>query len=786
MAINLENKFYYLDGGMGTTLQQSLLQLGEKPEVLNITEPEEIVKIHRTFIEMGSDIVYSNTFGCNRHKMSDAGYSIEEMIQAALKNAKKAAEGTSAKVALDIGPIGEMMEPSGVLSFEEAYDIIKEQVLAGKDLADLVVLETMTDLYEVKAAILAVKENCDLPLFVTMSFEENQRTFTGCSIESFGRTVEGLGADAIGVNCSLGPIELYPIIERLSKNTRLPLIVKANAGLPDPVTNEYLLGPKDFAIAMKKIAELGVQILGGCCGTTPEYIKEMIAEVEGSPLKREIPLLQAAVCTPTQFVPINDVRVIGERINPTGKKRFKQALINNEMDYIIGQAVEQVDAGAPILDVNVGLPEIDEPSFMIKTVKALQSVVDVPLQIDSSNRGAIESGLRIYNGKPILNSVNGEQESMDSILPFVKKYGACVVGLTLDENGIPATGEGRFAIAEKILKEAEKYGIPKEDVFIDCLTLTVSAEQSSARETLKAMRLVKEKLGLKLVLGVSNISFGLPNRELINENFLVQAMQAGLDLPIINPNKDIMMDAIAAFRVLNLNDIDSEDYIARFIDQGPKEEKKKAAGAKMTIGEAIAKGLKDDVKAMTLELLETKSEIEIIDTLLIPALDEVGKNYEKGVIFLPQLIKAATASQEAFEVIKGVIAEKGDASISKGTIVVATVKGDIHDIGKNIVKVILENYGYNMIDLGRDVPVQTVVDAVVENKVELVGLSALMTTTLVSMEETINAIRATGHPCKIMVGGAVLTEDYAMKIGADYYCKDANASVMAARDVFKE
>ena len=619
-----------------------------------------------------------------------------------------------------------------------------------------------------------------------MSFEENKRTFTGCSIESFGRTVEGLGADAIGVNCSLGPIELYPIIERLSKNTRLPLIVKANAGLPDPVTNEYLLGPKDFAIAMRKIAELGVQILGGCCGTTPEYIKEMIAEVEGTPLKREIPVLEAAVCTPTQFVPINDVRVIGERINPTGKKRFKQALINNEMDYIIGQAVEQVDAGAPILDVNVGLPEIDEPSFMIKTVKALQSVVDVPLQIDSSNRGAIESGLRIYNGKPILNSVNGEQESMDSILPFVKKYGACVVGLTLDENGIPATGEGRFAIAEKILKEAAKYGIPKEDVFIDCLTLTVSAEQSSARETLKAMRLVKEKLGLKLVLGVSNISFGLPNRELINENFLVQAMQAGLDLPIINPNKDIMMDAIAAFRVLNLNDIDSEDYIARFIDQGPKEEKKKAAGAKMTIGEAIAKGLKDDVKAMTLELLKTKSEIEIIDTLLIPALDEVGKNYEKGVIFLPQLIKAATASQEAFEVIKGVIAEKGDASISKGTIVVATVKGDIHDIGKNIVKVILENYGYNMIDLGRDVPVQTVVDAVVENKVELVGLSALMTTTLVSMEETINAIRKTGHPCKIMVGGAVLTEDYAMKIGADYYCKDANASVMAARDVFKE
>lgn len=787
MADKLENKFYYLDGGMGTTLQQSLLQIGEKPELLNITHPEEIIKIHKTFIEKGSDIIYSNTFGCNSHKMADAGYSVTELIQAALKNARKAVEGTSAKVALDIGPIGEMMEPSGVLSFDEAYEIIKEQVLAGKELADLVVLETMTDLYEVKAAVLAVKENCDLPLFVTMSFEENQRTFTGCSIESFGRTVEGLGVDAIGVNCSLGPIELYPIIERLSKNTTLPLIVKANAGLPDPVTNEYVLGPKDFAAAMKKIAELGVQILGGCCGTTPEYISEMIKEVKDVTFKREVPVLEAAVCTPTQFVPINDVRVIGERINPTGKKRFKQALINNEMDYIIGQAVEQVDAGAPILDVNVGLPEIDEQEFMIKTVKALQSVVDVPLQIDSSNRKAIESGLRYYNGKPILNSVNGEQESMDSILPFIKKYGACVVGLTLDENGIPQTGEGRFAIAEKILKEAMSYGIPKEDVFIDCLTLTVSAEQSSARETLKAMRLVKEKLGLKLVLGVSNISFGLPNRELINENFLVQAMQAGLDLPIINPNKDIMMDAIAAFRVLNMNDVDSEDYIARFIDQGPQEEKKsKAPGAKMTIGEAIAKGLKEDVKAMTYELLETNSEIEIIDTLLIPALDEVGKNYEKGVIFLPQLIKAATASQEAFEVIKAVIAEKGDTSISKGIIVVATVKGDIHDIGKNIVKVILENYGYNMIDLGRDVPVQTVVDAVLENKVELVGLSALMTTTLVSMEETIDAIRATGHPCKIMVGGAVLTEDYAMKIGADYYCKDANAGVAAARDVFKE
>lgn len=782
-----KNDFVYLDGAMGTMLQQSLLQLGERPEVLNITHPHEITQIHKSYIDAGSDIVYANTFGANAHKLEGCGYSVEEIIAAGIRNAKAACEGSDARVALDIGPLGEMLEPSGVLCFEDAYALFAQMVKAGVEAgADLIVFETMTDLYEMKAGVLAAKENSELPVFVTMTFEENKRTFTGCSIEAFALTAEGLGCDAIGINCSLGPDEILPIATTLSQHTSLPLIVKPNAGLPDPETNMYVMTAEAFGPAMAQMAQLGIKYLGGCCGTTEAYIRELVKHTASIPYEKKSNETIAAICTPTKTVTMDDVRVIGERINPTGKKRFKQALIDGDMDYILGQAMEQVEAGAHILDVNVGLPDIDEVAVMRRTVKALQSVVDVPLQIDSSDPEAIEAGLRVVNGKAIVNSVNGEQASMDRILPIVKKYGAAVVGLTLDENGIAQTAQGRFAVAQKILNEALKYGIPKEDVYIDCLTLTVSSEQQAAQVTLDAMELVKKRLGLKLVLGVSNISFGLPNRALINRSFLLLAMSKGLDLAIINPNSDPMMDAVFAYRVLYCKDIDADDYIARYVNETPHAAPSVVADAgapDMELSHAVQKGLKEEVRRLTMRELQTKSETEVIDRILIPALDEVGKNFEAGSIFLPQLIKAATASQAAFELIKEKIAESGEEQISKGKILLATVKGDIHDIGKNIVKVILENYGYQIVDLGRDVPPERVVETAIAQDIKLIGLSALMTTTLVTMEQTIRELRESGHDCKVMVGGAVLTESYAHKIGADYYAKDANEGVDIARRV---
>lgn len=782
-----KNDFVYLDGAMGTMLQQSLLQLGERPEVLNITHPHEITQIHKSYIAAGSDIVYANTFGANAHKLEGCGHSVEEIIAAGIRNAKAACEGSDARVALDIGPLGEMLEPSGVLCFEDAYALFAQMVKAGVEAgADLIVFETMTDLYEMKAGVLAAKENSELPVFVTMTFEENKRTFTGCSIEAFALTAEGLGCDAIGINCSLGPDEILPIATTLSQHTSLPLIVKPNAGLPDPETNMYVMTAEAFGPAMAQMAQLGIKYLGGCCGTTEAYIRELVKHTASIPYEKKSNETIAAICTPTKTVTMDDVRVIGERINPTGKKRFKQALIDGDMDYILGQAMEQVEAGAHILDVNVGLPDIDEVAVMRRTVKALQSVVDVPLQIDSSDPEAIEAGLRVVNGKAIVNSVNGEQASMDRILPIVKKYGAAVVGLTLDENGIAQTAQGRFAVAQKILNEALKYGIPKEDVYIDCLTLTVSSEQQAAQVTLDAMELVKKRLGLKLVLGVSNISFGLPNRALINRSFLLLAMSKGLDLAIINPNSDPMMDAVFAYRVLYCKDIDADDYIARYVNETPHAAPSVVADAgapDMELSHAVQKGLKEEVRRLTMRELQTKSETEVIDRILIPALDEVGKNFEAGSIFLPQLIKAATASQAAFELIKEKIAESGEEQISKGKILLATVKGDIHDIGKNIVKVILENYGYQIVDLGRDVPPERVVETAIAQDIKLIGLSALMTTTLVTMEQTIRELRESGHDCKIMVGGAVLTESYAHKIGADYYAKDANEGVDIARRV---
>lgn len=775
----LEKDFIFLDGAMGTMLQASGLEAGATPELLNLTNPTLIQSIHKKYIDAGSDIVYANTFGANSYKLH--GESVQKVISAAVENARKAC-GENALVALDIGPIGQLLEPSGTLEFEQAYEIFKEQIIAGKD-ADLIVFETMTDLYELKAAVLAAKENSDLPVMCTMTFEENQRTFTGCSISSMAITLSGLGVNAIGINCSLGPKQLVPLCDELLTWTELPIVLKPNAGLPDPVTNKYDVSPEEFAKEMRIAAEHGVKFLGGCCGTTPEFIKALKTELSDVIPQRLAFEKKAAICSPTNTVVINQPRIIGERINPTGKKLFKEALKNNDMGYILNQAIEQVKAGADVLDVNVGLPEIDEKAMMIKTIKEIQSVTDVPLQIDSTIPEVLESALRVYNGKPIVNSVNGEEKSLESVLPLVKKYSAAVVGLTLDQNGIPSKAEERFAIAEKILNRALEYGIPKEDVYIDCLTLTASAEQEAVMETLKALKMVKEKLGLKTVLGVSNISFGLPNRPIINQSFLTMAMTYGLDLPIINPNIDAMTGAVRAFKLLTNVDKNSVEFIWAYNDALPKTQTAANVNSEISLEYAIENGLKEASAEITAKLLETCDSMDIVNEKLIPALDKAGEQFEKGKIFLPQLILTAGAAQSAFAVIRDKILSSDSAPISKGKIVLATVKGDVHDIGKNIVKVLLENYGYDVIDLGKDVPCEEVVKAAIEHKVKLVGLSALMTTTLGSMEETIKLLHENNVNCKIVVGGAVLTPEYAKKIKADFYAKDAKETVDIAKQV---
>lgn len=776
-----EKDFIILDGGMGTQLQARGLKAGECPEVLSITYPEIVKDIHRSYINAGAMVVYSNTFGANRYKLEGCGYSVSEVVNASVSVAKSATEGTDALVALDIGPIGQLMEPTGSMSFDDAYNIFKEIVLAGKD-ADLVVLETMTDLSEIKAGVLAVKENSNKPVICTMTFEENMRTFTGCSVSAMALTLEGIGADAIGVNCSLGPVQLRGVVEELSKWTTLPIVVKPNAGLPDPATSKYDLLPEDFAKSMAEtIVPLGAKIMGGCCGTTPEYISALCNALKDvKPVERNT-VVPSAVCSPARTVVIDQPRIIGERINPTGKKLFKEALRNNNLDYILTQGIEQVHAGAEILDVNVGLPEIDEEEMMIRAIKGLQGVVDVPLQIDSTIPEVLESALRVYSGKPIVNSVNGEEKSLETVLPLVKKYGASVVGLTLDKGGIPKTAEGRFAIAKKIVERANAIGIKNQDIYIDCLTLTASAEQEGVLETLNALERVKKELGVKTVLGVSNISFGLPNRELVTSTFLTMALQKGLDLPIINPNIDAMTGAVRAYRLLANIDKNSVEFIQAYNNV---ETKKQTTSDKkeISLSYAIENGLKKEGASVTEQLLETLSPMEIINEQLIPTLDKAGADFESGKIFLPQLIQSATVAQACFEVIKKKLVSENASPVSKGKIVLATVKGDVHDIGKNIVKVLLENYGYTVIDLGKDVEYEAVVKATVENDVKLVGLSALMTTTLKSMEETIALLRK-NCDCQVMVGGAVLTPEYAEKIGADYYSRDAKESVDIAKRV---
>ena len=896
--------YIILDGGMGTMLQAKGMETGTIPETLNILKPDWIIDVHRQYIEAGSNIIYANTFGANRCKMEGTGFSVDNVVSAAVRNAKTASDGR-ALVALDIGPIGQLLEPTGALSFEEANDIFSEIVQAGvRAGADLIVIETMTDLYETKAAVLAAKENSTLPVFVTMTFESNMRTFTGCSVSAMCLTMEGLGVDAVGVNCSLGPAELIPIVREIAKWTALPIIVKPNAGLPDPVTGTYDVMPDDFAKYCREMLDADIRILGGCCGTNPDYIRAL-KEMLSSPnlhvnRNDKADSGNLAICSPLRTVVVDRPRIIGERINPTGKKRFKQALLDGDMDYILSQAIEQVEAGAEILDVNVGAPGIDEKEMMIRTVKAIQSIVDVPLQLDSTKPDVLEAALRIYNGKPIINSVNGEDAVLDRILPLAAKYGAAVIGLTLDENGIPPKAEERFKIAEKILDRARSYGIKKEDVIIDCLVLTVSAEQKAALETLKAVRMVKERLGLRTVLGVSNISFGLPNRININTSFLTMALYAGLDLPIMNPNLPAMMWAIKSFRVLAAIDENSLEYIsyssahtppeARVRELTEENEKLKAArdrsaehpadctcprcqsvlAAKMEwlaaklrqgspIGEggagsrpfqeltgvpdssetrgsvpaagkavpsagaavhsagadahsegshgepdnlngspqdrsdlprttgilkAMETGMKKDGRQITVKLLQNTEPMVIINDILIPALDTIGERFEKGKLFLPQLILAADVASECFDEIKTHLAKDGSGSESRGRIILATVKGDIHDIGKNIVKVILENYGYEIIDLGRDVDPGLILETAVSRDVKLIGLSALMTTTLGAMEKTIRLLRENNVDCKIMVGGAVLTPDYAKRIGADYYAKDAKTGADIAKEVF--
>ena len=772
-----------LDGAMGTVLQQRGLPPGGQPELLNLTEPELLESVYKEYVAAGSQVVYANTFGANGLKLAKTGHSVEEVVCAAITVAKQAVSGTGALVALDVGPLGELLEPMGTLPFERAYDLFREMMEAGaKAGADLIAIETMTDLYEAKAALLAAKEATTLPVLVTMSFEASGRTFTGCTVASMARTLEGLGADAIGLNCSLGPDLLAPLLKELCENTHLPVVAKPNAGLPDPVDGHYDMGPEAFAQALLPCVEAGVSIVGGCCGTSPAYIQALSKALEGKRPGARRYDAASFVCSAVTPSRLDGVRVIGERINPTGKKRFQQALLENDLDYILDVGVQQEDAGADILDVNVGYPGVNEVEMLPRVVKKLQSAISLPLQLDSSNADALEAGLRVYNGKAAVNSVNGEPEVLERVLPIVKKYGAAVVGLTLDKNGIPKTAEERVAIARRILDAALSYGIPKEDVWIDCLTLTVSAQQEQAAETLRAVRMVREELGLQVVLGVSNISFGLPNRSLITQNFLIQAMQAGLTLPIINPNQKEMMDAVAAFRVLSGEDQECRNYIARFAGESPAVQTATPKTGELALDDAIIRGLKADAGKLAAEALKEESELSLVENHLIPALDKVGEGYEQNKVFLPQLLSAAQAAQSVFEVIRASIAASGGTPVKKGKLVVATVQGDIHDIGKNIVKTVLENYGYEVVDLGRDVPPETVLKTVQEQDVWLVGLSALMTTTLPAMEKTVKLLKTMKKPPVTFVGGAVVTPEYAEQLGASY-AKDARQSVEIARKV---
>lgn len=787
-------KFLLFDGGMGTQLQAAGLKAGQIPEELNIDDPKLLQSIHGRYLDAGADFITTNTFGCNRLKMANAKYSVSEMISAAVKNAdiarQSAGREQDAYIALDIGPIGTMLKPLGTMEFEEAVNIISEQINAAKDKVDVILFETMTDIYELKAGILAAKENCSLPIFTSMTFEKSGRTLTGTDVKSYVNIVESLGVSAIGVNCSLGPKELAPVIEDLLKYSNVPVFVQPNAGLPKFENGQtvYELTADDFAEGLKKYMEGGLSGCGGCCGTTPEFIRALNAIRPECPKKRDVQYT-TRVSSGNKTVEFDGhVIVCGERLNPTGKKKMQAALLENRLDELIQEAIRQEDAGAEILDVNVGLPGIDEKEMMLKLIPMLQEVVNVPLQIDSSSKEAIEAACRIYNGRPLINSVNAKPEVLEAVLPVVKKYGGVVIGLTLNE-GIPLLSEERIGLAKKIIGRAEAEGIRKEDVIIDCLTLTASAQQKEVMETLKAVKAVRE-MGCHAVLGVSNVSFGLPNRALLNRTFLAMAIDAGLDLPIMNPLDEAMMGTVDAANLLMNYDINGEQYIERHagdavgatatvnITQDAPSAKSSSEGNDSTdeneIARCISKGLINAIENATKIALSREEPMELINNTIIPTLNAVGKNYETGVIFLPQLIKAAETAKLSFEVIKDSFEKSED---SKGTVLICTVEGDIHDIGKNIVKVILESYGYEVIDLGKDVKSEAVLKAYEDYKPAAIGLSALMTTTVVNMQKTIKVLKDAGCSCPIWVGGAVLTQEISDDIGADYYTEDAMASV---------
>ena len=786
-------RFVFMDGAMGTELQKRGLQPGQKPELAALEMPQTLTAIHAEYAAAGAELLLANTFGANARKLAGSGHTVAEVVAASIACAKQAAAPCGALVGLDIGPLGELLAPAGTLPFADACAAFAEIVRAGAGAgADFVFIETMTDLYELKAAVLAAKENSALPVFTSMSFEANGRTFTGCTVESYAVTAAGLGADAVGINCSLGPQEILPFARRLCRTVpaRVPVFVKPNAGLPN-LDGSYDLTAEEFARQMQAYAATGVSLLGGCCGTTPAYIAALRAAFAAQTPAQKIPLRRSCLCTPVRFVEVDGITVVGERINPTGKKRLQQALREGDSAYPCAQAVAQAEAGAEVLDVNAGLPGIDEAAVLERLVCELQAVTDLPLQLDSSDPAALERALRVYNGKPIVNSVNGEPKTLDAILPLCKKYGAAVVGLTLDEHGIPDDAEGRLAIARRIVAATDAAGIPREDVYIDCLTLTASAQQEGAAQTLQALTRCKQELGVRTVLGVSNISFGLPCRGYLNTTFLTMAMAAGLDLAIMNPNTPEMMAAVRAYRVLTAQDPQSAAYVQAYANVQLQTQAVAAAPVAPqnapggdALFEAVRRGLQDEARAAAEAALRTQQPLAVVNTSLIPALDAVGDGFEKGTVFLPQLLQAATAAQAAFEAVKAAIAAQGQpGGAGKGKIVLATVQGDVHDIGKNIVRVILENYGYDVLDLGRDVPPQRVVEAVRATGARLVGLSALMTTTVPNMKATIDALHEAGLPCQVWVGGAVLTPAYAKQIGADFYCKDAKASADLAKAI---
>ena len=761
----------FFDGAMGTMLQKNGLSAGEIPETWNITHRDTVYAIHKAYADAGCNIIKSNTFGANALKFKGTDYTVEEIVTSAIDIAKTAVSGKDKTfVALDLGPTGKLLKPYGELPFETAYELYKQQVIAGKKAgADLVLIETMGDTYEIKAAVLAAKENCDLPIVVTMIFDESGKLLTGSDIKTAVFMLEGLGVDAIGFNCGLGPRQMLSLLPELLKYSSTPLVVNPNAGLPECVNGVtfFNVTPEDFANDLKELAEMGVSLLGGCCGTTPEHLKEAVKLCKDIPV---LPVKQKSITAVTSYSKTAVIGerpiIIGERINPTGKKKLKAALVSGDSGYIFSEALSQVECGADVLDVNVGLPEIDEPKVMCDTVKGIQGITNLPLQIDTSDPAAMEQALRIYNGKPLINSVNGKKESMEKIFPLAKKYGGVVVCLTLDEGGIPESAEGRIKIAEKIINTAKEYGIDKKDLIIDTLAMTVSTGAENAKRTLQALSYVRNTLGVNTVLGVSNISFGLPKRDNINAAFFTLAMGSGLSAGIINPKSDSMMNAFYSYCALNGYDENFETYISKTSDSAPT-----AKNDKTDLKTAVINGLSGAAGENARELLKTEQPLDIINLYLIPALDIVGKGFEDGTIFLPQLLMSADAAKAAFDEIKASIPAEANGSEKKNKVVIATVKGDIHDIGKNIVKVLLENYGFDVIDLGKDVDPEIIVDTAIKEKVKLVGLSALMTTTVVNMEETIRLLRKRYPECKVMVGGAVMTQDYADRIGADSYAE---------------